>query len=96
MTVDVEDPAAKALDSNPGWRLLATGKGRYGQTTLTYGWPWQEPETRVEPPHRVERSGAFWKVRLRGQYTTYVAAFTGNGAERYAREHADRLNRESD
>lgn len=40
MVIDAIDPARKALDENPGWRLLHVGMGSGGQTTLTYGWPW--------------------------------------------------------
>ncbi len=40
LTIDAIDPAVKAVDENPGWRLLAVGMGSGGQTTLTYGWPW--------------------------------------------------------
>lgn len=39
MTVDAEDPAKRAIEDNPGWRLLHVGMGKGGQTTLTYGWP---------------------------------------------------------
>ncbi len=39
-TVGVNDPAVKAINENPGWRLIATGVDEKGQTTLTYGWPW--------------------------------------------------------
>jgi hypothetical protein len=40
-TVDAIDPAVKAIDDNPGWKLLHVGTGSGGQTTLTYGWPWR-------------------------------------------------------
>lgn len=40
ITVDAIDPATKAIEQNPGWRLLGVGVGSGGQTTLTFGWPW--------------------------------------------------------
>lgn len=43
-TVDAEDPVVKAIDANPGWRLLGVGVGAGGQTTLTYGWGWPGEE----------------------------------------------------
>lgn len=42
-TVDaIDTDTVKALDGNPGWRLLSAGHGAYGQVTLTYGWPWPD------------------------------------------------------
>jgi hypothetical protein len=41
-TVNAIDPAVKAIEENPGWRLIATGLGTSGQTMLTFGWPWPE------------------------------------------------------
>jgi hypothetical protein len=40
-----------ALEGDPQWRLIGVGIGSGGQTTLTYGWPWQtsEPGVGVEP-----------------------------------------------
>lgn len=44
-TVDaIERDVTRAMEANPGWRLLHVGMGSGGQTTLTYGWPWQPPE----------------------------------------------------
>jgi hypothetical protein len=44
-TVDaIETSLVDALVGNPGWRLLHVGTGGGGQTTLTFGWPWEEPE----------------------------------------------------
>lgn len=43
-TVDAIDRVVvAAIEANGGWRLLATGMGSSGQTTLTYGWPWPGP-----------------------------------------------------
>jgi hypothetical protein len=42
--VDAEDPVVSAMMDNDGWRLLATGTGMGGQTTLTFGWPWPSAE----------------------------------------------------
>lgn len=40
-TIDALDhQVIEAVEANPGWRLIATGTGTGGQTTLTYGWPW--------------------------------------------------------
>jgi hypothetical protein len=40
-TFDAIDTAAvRAVQDNPGWRLIGVGTGSGGQTTLTYGWPW--------------------------------------------------------
>lgn len=36
----IDTVAVRALESNPGWRLIATGNGPNYQTMLTYGWPW--------------------------------------------------------
>lgn len=45
MTVDaVDGSAVRAIEANPGWRLLHVGFGTGGQTTLTYGWPWPSEE----------------------------------------------------
>lgn len=41
--VDAIDPVVRALEQNPGYRLIGTGTGSGGQTTLTYGWPWRSP-----------------------------------------------------
>lgn len=39
ITVDAVDTAKKkAIEDNPGWRLLHVGLGTSGQTNLTYGW----------------------------------------------------------
>lgn len=43
-TLDAEDPATRALEDNPGWRLIGVGVGAGGQSTLTFGWPWPEPQ----------------------------------------------------
>lgn len=40
-TIDAIDPAVQAIEANSGWKLLAVGVGSGGQTTLTYGWPWE-------------------------------------------------------
>lgn len=41
-TVDAIDrEVVRAIEDNPGWKLLHVGMGSGGQTTLTYGWPWQ-------------------------------------------------------
>lgn len=49
-TFDAIDPAVKAIDANPGWRLLGVGVGAYGQTTLTYGWGWPPAESAPSEP----------------------------------------------
>jgi hypothetical protein len=41
----IDTDARRALDANPGWRLLHVGSGSGGQTTLTYGWPWTQDNT---------------------------------------------------
>ena len=41
ITVDAISEERQAIESNDGWRLIATGIGAAGQTTLTYGWPWE-------------------------------------------------------
>jgi hypothetical protein len=38
----LDSDAVNALNENAGWRLIATGVGPEGQTTLTYGWPWED------------------------------------------------------
>lgn len=41
-TVDaIETGVVAALNANRGWKLLHVGTGAGGQTTLTYGWPWE-------------------------------------------------------
>lgn len=39
-TVYPDDPALRAIEANPGWRLIAAGDDAEGRTTLTFGWPW--------------------------------------------------------
>jgi hypothetical protein len=42
-TVDaIETVVVDAMMANCGWQLLAIGIGSAGQTTLTFGWGWNE------------------------------------------------------
>lgn len=47
LTVDaIDTDAVRAIEANPGWRLIHTGNGAHYQTTLTYGWPWPGTATK--------------------------------------------------
>lgn len=49
-TVDaIDTTAVNAFAGNPGWLLIATGKGSHEQTTLTFAWPAPYPAA-VEIP----------------------------------------------
>lgn len=42
-TVDaIDKEPVRAFHANPAWQLIGVGVGEAGQTTLTYGWPWEE------------------------------------------------------
>ncbi len=47
-TLDADDKDAIAAKmNNPGWQLLHVGTGKGGQTTMTFGWPWDAQFERV-------------------------------------------------
>lgn len=75
MTLDAIDPAVKATDDNPGWRLLGVGVGSSGQTTLTYGWPWPISAGSDAQPRRLRRCVEAWPECHDGGYDPRCCRF---------------------